>query len=271
MTHLRAFSFTDDSTNVASRMEPNPALTAFTGPGEQNQLFLHQLDPAMQILQLRQMQSSIYQMNFQSRNHNEQETWPMVTNFLQKIQVWAEKIPDVIRGPMKQLFRSEVLYGCIIVLSPPGSTTTNSYGAALLFSYAIEYADILSSIKVDLENFAFYTSNDLLRTSHVAERFLQVLKETPSRILDEGMPEPSTSSSNSSALVPPSLPNWSVGDVLNKAVICLERLEQTLENLGQRFDKPDALTEYKIKSTGVRLMLDSRREQWSRRLRRHVS
>lgn len=263
MTHLRAFSFTDDSTNVAFRWDPKPYSMAWTGPREQDQLFLRQLDPAMQILQLRQMQSSAYQLNFQSRVRNEQESWSSVTNFLQKVQVWADNLPNVILRPMKQLLRSEVLYGCIVVLSPPGSTKTNTYGTALLFSYAVEYAGIMSSIDGDLNNFAFCTSNDIIRTSHVADRFLRVLAETPSRLLDEGMPEFSPSSSGS--VTPPSLPTWSVGDVLERALTCLDMLERTLDNLGQRFDNPNPLREYRIKSDGVRPMLDSRREKWSRR------
>lgn len=268
MTHLRAFSFTDDSTNVAFRWDPKPFPMAWTGAREQDRLFLRQLDPAMQILQLRQMQSSIYQPNFQSRNRNEQQSWPMVTNFLQKIQVWADNLPHVILRPMKQLLRSEVLYGCIIALSPPGSSKTSAYGTALLFHYAVEYADIMSSVDGDSNNFAFCTSNDVLRASHVADRFLRVITENPSRLLDEGMPESSPSSSGS--VTPPSVPIWSVGDVLDRAITCLEMLERTLDNLGQRFDSPNPFREYKSKTNAVRPMLDSRREQWSRRLRQHA-
>jgi hypothetical protein len=268
MTNLRPFSFTDDSTNVAIRCDLATRSMPWNGQHEQDQLFLRQLDPAMQILQLRQMQSSAYQINFQSRYRHEQEYWPLVINFLSKVQVWAEKIPDAIQRPMKQLLRSEVLYGFIIVLAPPGSSQTNTYGTALLFTYAVEYANIMASVDGDSKNFAFCTCNDIIRTSHVAERFLRVVTETPSRILNEGMPEFFPPSSVS--VTPPSLPKWRVGDVLDRALTCLEKLEQTLENLGQRFDMTDPLREYKIKSNGVRPMLDSRREQWSRRLRQHA-
>lgn len=228
--------------------------------GQQDQLFLRQLDPAMQILQLRQMQSAAYQLNFQSRTRNELESWSSVTNFLQKIQLWADNLPNVILRPMKQLLRSEVLYGCIIMLSPAGSIQINPYGTALLFSYAVEYAEIMSSVDGNLNNFAFCTSNDIIRASHVAERFLRVLTEKPPRLLDEGMPE--FSPSNSGSVTPPSLPTWSVGDVLEKAMTCLDMLDRTLDNLSQRFDNPVPLNEYRIKSTGVRTMLSFRREQW---------
>ena len=266
MTHLRPFSFTDDSTNVAFRWDSKPSLMAWTG--QQDPLFLRQLDPAMQILQLRQMQSAAYQLNFQSRTRNEQESWSSVTNFLQKIQLWADNLPNVILRPMKQLLRSEVLYGCIVVLSPPGSIKINTYGTALLFNYAVEYAEIMSAVDGDLNNFAFCTSNDLIRASHVAERFLRVLAEKPTRLLDEGMPESSPSSSGSAT--PPSLPTWNVGDVLERALTCLDMLEQTLDHLGQRFDNPIPLTEYRMKSNGLRPMLSFRREQWSLRLGQQI-
>ena len=273
MTLLRAFSFTDDSTNVAFRWDARPYAMAWSGPGEPDQLFLRRLDPAMQILQLRQMQSSVYQLHFQSRSQSEQDSWPAVTNFLQKIELWADKIPNVILRPMKQMLRSEVLYGCIIALSPPqASSPTNAYGTGLLFGYAVEYVAIMSTVDGDLNNFAFCTSNDLLRTSHVADRFLRVIADHhPSRILHDGMPKspPLSSSSNSSSgsVTPPSLPPWSVGDVLEKAITCLDMLERTLDNLGQRFDNLTPLREFSVKSNGVRSMLNSRREQWSCKLR----
>lgn len=265
MTHLKTFSFTDDSTNVAFRWDTRPYSIGWTG--HHDRLFLRQLDAAMQILQLRQMQSAAYQLNFQSRARNEQESWSSVTNFLQKIQLWADNLPNVILRPMKQLLRSEVLYGCIIVLSPPGSIMTNPYGTALLFSYAVEYAEIMSTADGDLNNFAFCTSNDLIRASHVADRFLRVLTEQPSRLLDEGMPMFSPSSSGS--VTPPSLPEWTLGDVLERAMTCLDMLEQTLENLGQRFDNASSLADYRIKSNGVRAILSFRRKQWGLRLSQH--
>lgn len=283
MTHLKAFSFTDDSTNVASsftddsnnvafRWDPRPYSVTWNGLHEQHQLFLRQLHPAMQILQLRQMQSSVYQLNFQTRNRSDHDTWPSVVNFLEKTQLWAEKIPNVIQRPMKQLLRSEVMYGCIIALSPPGFTHINAYGTALLFTYTVEYASIMSTVDGDLKHFAFCTFNDILRASHVADRFLSVIAENSwSTLLHEGMPKSCSMSLHSGFVTPPSLPPWSVIDVLDKAVMCLKMLERTLDNLGQRFDKPGPLKEYKIKSKGVRFMLDSRREQWSRTDRQHTT
>lgn len=260
IAHLRAFSFTDDSANVAFLNSQSPFPSISAGSDEQEQLFLRSLDPAVQLLRLCQIQSAAYQTLFKSSRTKLQEPWQVMNSHLHEMHLWVTKIPNTIRQPMKKLFRSKFLYDSILVLTPPGLTCNpNAYGRALLFSYAIEYAEIMSSISGDLEKFAFYNSHDLLRASQIAERFLTVLKEQPSRLLDQGMPEAPPSSYG----IPPPLPlpNWGLDELLSKAATCLSNLEKALGFLGTRYDNSEPLRLYRLNSQGVMQMLNSRREQ----------
>lgn len=252
MVHLRAFSFTDDSANEVLANGQNSHHLSSNSNQELEQVFLRPLDPAIQLFQLRQMQSFAYQKIFQSSREKLKEPWQTVISYLNEMFLWAEQIPMVIRKPTKKLFRSELLYASILVLSPDILTgALKSYGIALAFVYANEYADIMSSINWDSENFAFYTSHDVLRASFVAKRFIKILQEETFQLLDEGMPEVLTTVRGFTP-TPPSLPNWGIKKILNQAILCLERLEKVIKSLGLKYDYPESIREFQIISKDVK-------------------
>ena len=250
--YFRAFSFTDDSATEILSSGQKPHYLNSNSSHELEQPFLRPLDPAIQLFQLRQMQSCAYQILFQSPRENLKEPWQIIISCLNKMFIWAEQIPMAVRRPIKKLFRSELLYASILVLSPDVLTGAfNSYGKALVFTYADEYADIMSSMSGGSEKFAFYTSHDVLRASFVAERFIEVLHTETVQLLDEGMPgAPSTGGSKISP--PPSLPNWGPDETLDHAIICLERLEKIIEFLGLRYDYPEPLRKFKADSRNIK-------------------
>lgn len=262
LAHRRAFSFTDDSSNVAFPSNQKPFSISSTSTREQEQVFLRALDPAIQLFQLRQLQSSTYQKLFKTSQQGIEEPWQIMSDSLHKMHLWMAQLPNVIRKPIKKLLRSELLFGSILILSPPGpSSSLKSYGKVLLFSYACEYADIMSSIHGDQEKFAFYTSHDILRTSFVAGRFLAILCDESGQFLDGAMPEAPPPTSGS---VPaPSLLKWKTDEIVNKAISCLDRLEKTLEHLSIRYDYSEPWKEFKDNSKVLKDMLFLRRETWN--------
>lgn len=262
MAHRRAFSFTDDSGNVAFPSNQKPFSISSTFAREHKQVFLRALDPAIQLFQLRQLQSSAYQKLFKSCHQRIREPWQLMSDSLHEMHLWMARLPNVIRKPMKKLLRSELLFGSILILSPPGlSSSLKSYGKALLFSYACEFADNMSSINGDEEKFAFYNSHDILRTSFVAGRFLAVLRDGSGQFLDGAIPE--APSPGSGSVLPPSLPNWKTDEILNKALSCLDRLDKTLEHLSIRYDYPEPWKEFKDDSKMLKEMLFRRRQTWN--------
>ncbi|MCJ1428479.1 hypothetical protein MMC29_006389 [Sticta canariensis] len=262
MAHRRAFSFTDDSSNVAFPINQKPFSVSSTSAREQEQVFLHALDPAIRLFQLRQLQSSAYQKLFQSSQQRIKEPWQIMSDSLHEMHLWIAQLPNVIRKPMKKLLRSEVLFGSILILSPPGlSPSLKSYRTDLLFNYACEYADIMSSINGDQEKFAFYTSHDILRASFVARRFLAILRDESGQFLNSTLslaPPP-----GSGSVPQPSHLKWTTDEILIKAISCLDRLDKSLEHLSVRYDYPEPWKEFKDDSKVLKEMLFLRRETWN--------
>ncbi len=266
MAHLRAFSFTDGSSKVALPSNQRPFSFAPTSVQEQDQFFLHNIEPAIQLIRLRQLQSSTYQKLFKSSCPRINEPWQTMSNALNGMHNWMAQVPNMIRKPVKRLLRSEMLFGSILVLSPPGLVAPlNPYGKALLFSYACEYADIMSSTSGDEEKFVFHASYDILRVSIVARRFVAILRDGTMPFLDGPMPEPPFTVSGS--LPPPSLQILNRDQVLNDAISCLERLDKILEHLGVCYDSVDQWKEYKDDSKEVKESLCFRRDTWNRKPR----
>ena len=244
MARLRAFSFTDDSCNVAFPSNPKTFSLTSTSSREQEEIFFHALDPAVQLLQLRQMLSATYQKLFMSDHRKIKDPWPVMSDSLHEMHLWMTQVPNIIRKPMKKLFYSEVLFASVLILSPPRLTSKlQPYSKALLFGYACEFANIISSILGDSEKFAFCTSYDILRVSFVASRFLAVLRDSPAQFLDGSMPN--TPPSDSGLFPPPALPKRTANEISKKTINCVKTLDEVLKCLGERYDSLKEWQKYK--------------------------
>lgn len=261
MAYSRAFSFTDDSSSVALPTNQSPFLLSPRSIPKQEPCFLHNIEPSIQLVRLRQLQSSAYQKLFKSSRQRIQDPWQIISDSLNDMRRWMDLIPDMINKPIKRLLKCELLYGSILILSPPGLVgTLNPYGNALLFCYACEYAKIMLSISGEQEKSAFCTSYDLLRVSLVARQFIAIFRDGLALFLDDITPVPPSSSSG--CLPPPPIPILKSHQVLNDAVGCLDRLDKILEHLAVRYDSRDRLTDYRNDSKGVKEMLCYRLDAW---------
>ena len=254
MAHHRAFSFTDDSSNVAFPINQTPFSFSLKSVPEQEPCFIHNIEPSIQLFRLRQLQSSAYQKLFKSNRQKIQDPWPIVTDSLNNMNRWMDGLPNMINKPIKRLLQCELLYGSILILSPPGlAGTLNSYGQALFFCYACEYAGIMLSISGDQEKLAFYNSYDLLRVYFVARQFIAIIRDGPALFLDGITPVPPSSSS--ACLPPPPIPILKSHQALNDAACCLDRLDEILKHLRLRYGSTVRWEEYRNNSKEVKDML----------------
>lgn len=222
---------------------------------EMDQSFRRRLDPATQLFELRQMQSSIYQKLFQTQSGKAQESWQIINDYLNKMFTWFAHLPNVIRRPIKKLFKSELLYISILILSP--SLLTNAfeyYRQALVFVYAKEYADLMTSISGDLEKFAFYTCLDVLRASHIAERLIETLTDN-SQLFNKGMPK---SAPTSVTIFPlsPNLPDWSADETRIHARNCLKQFGKIIEFLGLKFNNSQSIQKFNNNLKNLKLTIN---------------
>ena len=232
MVHLRAFSFTDDSANVAPLRDQQPLSS--TPMSAEQQLFLHRIDPAVHLIELRKMQSCSYQQLFQSSRQVLKDPWPVIFAALGETQIWVTKMPDMVKEPITRLMQSDLLHSNILMLSSPSlKDPLPEYGTALLFDYAVEYAEVVFSVYEDPADYAYWTSHDFLRAAYVSRRFLDILDEDCGLLFSGITPKAPFEPEQHSPL--PSIRSREPDRMLTVATSCLDSLRKTLDRFGARF------------------------------------
>lgn len=256
LVHIRAFSFTDDSASV-TRSRPK------VGSPDTGRVFLHDFNPATHLSHLRHIESDTYQKLFQSSRPALEEPWPIISSSIEDMHIFCSELPDQIKNPIKKLLRCEALYSSILILSPPDlDDDVTNYGKFLIFEYAVEYADLMSSVGSDAEEFAFYTSHDMLRASFVVKRLLALLMSDFALFFGSSTSRPPPQALTSSGA--PVLQHRTVGEMLSRAYNCLNLWDKTLEYLGLRFGYTDPLKEFRVQSNDLRRLLKASYDKWNR-------
>lgn len=256
LVHIRAFSFTDDSASVT-----RPRQRA--GSPDTSRVFLHDLNIANHLSNLRQIESDAYQKLFQSSRPALEEPWPIISSSIADVHRFCSEMPDQIKSPIRKLLRCEALYSSILILSPPDlEDDLTDYGKFLIFEYAVEYADLMSCVGSDAEQFAFYTSHDMLRASFVVKRLLALLLSDFALFFGSSISRPPPQALTSSEV--PVLQHRTVGEMLSRAYNCLNLCDKTLEYLGPRFGYTDPLKEFRVQSSDVRQLLKTSYDKWNR-------
>lgn len=256
LVHFRAFSFTDDSVSI-TRPRRDPA------PPHTNRVFLHDLNPATHLRHLRHIESDAYQKLFQSSRPTLEETRQITSNSVEGLHRLSSELSNHIKDPIKKLFRCEALYSSILILSPPDlDDDITDYNKFLIFEYAVEYADLMSSVGSDTEQFGFYTSLDMLRASFIVKRLLALLLSDFDMFFGKSISRPPPHIPTSSSA--PVIPRRSIGEMLSRAQDCLNLCDKTLEYLELRFGYTDPLKEFRVQSSDVRQLLQASYEEWSR-------
>ena len=176
---------------------------------------------------------------------------------------FSNELPDQIKDPIKNLLRCEALYSSILILSPPDlDDDITDYGKFLIFEYAVEYADLMSSVGSDTEQFAFYTSFDMMRASFIVKRLLYLLLRDFALLFGSSISGPPLHVPASSGA--PVIQPRAVGEMLGRAHNCLNLCDKTLEYLGLRFGYTDPLKEFRVQSNDVRQLIHTRYDEWNR-------
>ena len=253
MAHVRAFSFSDDSTNVkllpASHTSPSS-----TEPLVASKVGVQSAEPSLLLFQLRKLLSGWYQALLYSSPSALVEPWLSRCEDLVNMQRWCSALP--VQLPLQHLFRSEMLYSSILLVWPQGSrASVCPYGRALVFQYAIDYAETTWTISTS-ENAAFCTTLDIKRALFVGQRLLRTLQEDSPIFHSAPPPLPLT---RHDEVQPPSLIQRDPAAGIEAAIQGIHLLNQTLRLLGQKFGYSIAHTEFESKSVSALKMLFDRR------------
>ena len=260
LAYVRAFSFSDDSVNVA--VIPDPATNSsfvswYNNPAED--LSSTSETSASQLLGLRQIQSNWYQKAFQSSREALTEPWQNRSSALNAMQSWARALPKLTPNPLKHLFLSEMFFSNVLVLSPPQNAgLLCSYGKAVLFDNAVRYSEVTLSMCDTSHSYNCCTNLDILRSRWVGEALLNILADSPTAIYKTLDPPPPPLSAGSVA--PPALRRRGFLETIDEAIKTINRIEQILDTLEIRFGYPANYNTFKSKSTITVERLYSKRQ-----------
>lgn len=253
MVHARAFSFTDEAINVAfPSANPNPRVPSLAGPVTPTQA-----NCALLLFQLRHAQSQWYQALFQSEPTPLPNGQSYIWRMCQEMREWGTKLPENLPPAIKDLFDLELRYSYVYCLAPstrhPHMT---DYGRTLIFEHCLAYLDAVHGIAHGQLNSAFYTYHDALRVFFMASQLVAVLGAAED-ILLSGLPiappplecQPHFPGMMGNGMTPspppPPLPTErttrTARDCLERTISCLERVRQTLNTWGQRWDNAQVL------------------------------
>ena len=235
MACIRAFSFTDDSLRVSipKKAMDTPSPSAAT---EEN-LFLQTLDPALHLLEFRQIQSAWYQALLQSNHQALTEPWECRWLPLKEMHDFSSSLPNSVDDRLKRFFRTELLFSSILLISPPGSRIgICEYGKALIFEYATEYAGTILKMCEDVQDFALLTVHDVQRASFVGQRLLDILQQNLTYVF--GAVRPLAPTTRSDSILLPTLSMKPVEANLEAAILAVQQMSKILDNLRIRFGDP---------------------------------
>ena len=231
MVKERAFSFSDDSTNV--ELPSTPATSAASNWKEKDQLFLQALEPAICLFRLRRLQSAWYHELFLSDRIAWAEPEPYLWNACHEMRRWFEDLPDSITPSVRTKFELEVLYSFIFVLSPSLKVPNiPALGQSLVFEYSIEYTEKMQTVLRDMDSSAIYTFHDILRVYFVGRHFRDVLWQHLERLLNGRLYE--TPYVPPALLAPLSSPNDNQQNNTTRAIRCINGVVDILDIFGQK-------------------------------------
>ncbi|PYH86065.1 hypothetical protein BO82DRAFT_273167 [Aspergillus uvarum CBS 121591] len=181
----RPFSFSDESVNVAL-----PSTTAGSMLSEQSHLFLRSSEPAWHLVKIRQILSEAYSRNY-FHDHDScplyaKSTWALGAEAYE----WFDATPNTMPSHFHVLYKLELLYTVVIILSPNDEppTAVGEYRNVVLFERCMQY---LGQIQETLRNPAwspFLTFWDMHRALQAIRRLMRELTENHDLPLSPSVP-----------------------------------------------------------------------------------
>jgi len=233
MAHERAFSFNDDSTNVAL-----PPLASESLHKVQSNFWCLNQDCWVGMVRLRQVQSSWYTRIHQSGLPPPPNPYDYIWQKFQETKQVNQAIMPTLSEPVRRLNDLEVLYSQIFLLGPsPWLPDVCELAQSLIFEYSIEFAHGTLAALAEPASRIWLTCGTARRVQQVGRFFMKNLSSHQEHLLSGKMPriEASSGGGDPRAAQPPSYPYQVRGDNLERAASCITQLLEVFRILGSRF------------------------------------
>lgn len=243
LVQTRAFSFSDDSAKVkipfTKTSTSNPASPL--GPGQQTNGWLQSYEQAMDLINLRQLQSLWYHELFQSGRTRWEEPYNFLWDTCDKMRKWFDALSPSTAPNMRAFFELELLYSYIYVLSPsPRVPVIHSFAQRLIFEHCIRYADLMLRLISDPGYTSPLTFYDAMRVYMTGRQFLDVLQLNTDTLLHGLVPSHPEVKLNTKSPPPmPSVPPPSGETVqyfnTSRSIQCIKQITDCLARFGIRW------------------------------------
>ena len=208
LVQTRAFSFSDDSAKVKvpfTKQSNSPPASPPAGSASPQKLWLQSYEQALDLINLRKLQSSWYTDLFQSGRTRWEDPYSYLWDTCDAMRKWFDNITGPTTPNMRAFFELDLLYSYVYVLSPsPRVPVIQPFAQKLIFEYCIRYADLMLHLISDPTYTAPLTFYDAMRVYMTGRQFLDVLQHNTDMLLNGFVPpHPEV---KPSAAVPPPLP-----------------------------------------------------------------
>ena len=243
LVQTRSFSFSDDSAKVKVpfQRQSNSTPTSPAANGPQPKLWLQSYEQALDLISLRQIQSSWYTDLFQSGRTRWEEPYTYLWDTCDAMRRWFENLSPSTTPNMRAFFELDLLYSYVYVLSPsPRVPTILPFAQKLIFEYCIRYADLMLHLISDQSSTAPLTFYDAMRVYMTGRQFLDVLQHNTDMLLSGQIPphpevKPTTSPPPPTPVVPlppgETLPRFNTW----RSIHCIKQITDCLARFGIRW------------------------------------
>jgi len=242
LVQTRAFSFSDNSTKVKVPFSKAPAVLPNVANSQGLQkAWLQSHETALDLINLRQLQSDWYTDLFQSGRLRWEEPYHYLWQACDDTRKWFESLSATTNPNMRAFFELDLLYSYIYVLSPsPRIPAISPFAAKLIFEYCIRYAELILRLVSDSSYTAPLTFYDAMRVYMTGRQFLDVLQHNTDPLLNGYMPpHPEV---KPTAAPPPVMPvvHLPPGDTLQhfntvRSIHCIKQITECLSKFGIRW------------------------------------
>ena len=241
LVQTRAFSFSDDSAKVKIPFTKQPSSPPTSPPAGPSTQWLQSYEPALDLINLRRIQSAWYTDLFQSGRTHWQDPYTYLWDTCASMRNWYENVSASTSQNMRAFFELELLYSYVYVLSPsPRIPAIQPYAQKLIFEYCIRYADLMLHLISDPAYTAPLTFYDAMRVYMTGRQFLDVLQHSSDMLLNALIPpnpevKPTAAAPPPVPMVPPPSGETLHRFTLIRSINCIKQTTECLARFGIRW------------------------------------
>jgi hypothetical protein len=232
----RAFSFSDDSANVALPFSTAQTVVSPGAKDDSNHILFNSFGSAVDLFKLRRIQSEWYTELFQSGRIPLSDPYPLVWRSCEAMRNWFAGLSPSMNPQVRDFFELNLLYSYIYILAAsPRMPFVAPFAQSLIFEHCIQYAEKMTSHANERVKTAPLSFYDAMRVYMTGRQFIEVLQGNEDRLLSGIIPDPPHVPLDSAP--PPPAPHTprDFQKNLQRSITCIKRLTDCLGLFGLRW------------------------------------